>query len=133
MADNYTKATVTPYLPASLFTDIELETLANECGLFHQRYDDQLYFFAEEHFCEIGITEIGQPYNCTAILQDKLKLLDPAEYPHIIIEGAATCSKMRQGEFGGFAFFITREEIRWVSTWSWIGEQQAVAETREPR
>ena len=130
MANNYTQATVTPYLPASLFTDAELESLAYECGLSHDRIDDTLYIYAEEYFCEEGVDEKGRHWSCLAILQAKLKQLDPSEFPNIVIEGAATCNKMRSGEFGGFAYFITRDEIRHFSTWQWLGQQGTEADAQ---
>jgi dethiobiotin synthetase len=132
MANNYTPATVTPYLPATLFTEKELESLASDCGLTHEQYDDKLYFYAEEYFSEIGQDEHGNPVNSVELLQAKLKQLDPAEYPHIVIEGAYTCSKMRQGEFGGFAYFITRQDIKSIFTAQWIHEQTAGEQERRP-
>ena len=131
MANNYTQATVIPYLPSKLFNDAELETLAYECGLFNDRIEDMRYFYAEENFCEVAIDEKGRHLNSTEILQAKLKQLDPVTYPHIVIEGAATCSKMRSGEFGGFAYFITREEVRYISTWSWLHEMETTKQAME--
>jgi len=124
MANNYNQATVQPELPASLFTQEELDELAQACGLHNEPEGDLLYFFAEEYFCEVGDDEHGQRINCLKVLQAKLQSLDPASYPHIVIEGASTCSKMRPGEFGGFAYFITRDELRCTSTWQWLQEQQ---------
>ncbi len=123
MANNYYQATVWPELPASLFSEVELQSLACACGLQHERSHDRLYFFAEECFCEEGDDLNDQRLNCLEILQAKLRLLDPAAYRHIAIEGAASCSKMRPGEFGGFAYFITRDAIRSVSTSEWLHAQ----------
>jgi hypothetical protein len=105
-----------------LFRDEELQSLTN-CGLSAERAGNYLYFFADEYFSDEGEDEDGEPVNCLALMQEKLRQLDPAEYPHISIEGAAYCSKMRTGEFGGFAHFITRDAIRSVSTWQWLFEQ----------
>jgi hypothetical protein len=126
MANNYVQATVEPSLPASLFTEAELQSLSFACGLYAERCDDLLYFYAEDSFCEIHDDEDGTRISGPELLQEKLRQLDPVEYPRIVVEGA-TCSKMRSGEFGGFAFVITRDEIRWMSTWEWIHQQQAVA------
>ena len=122
MANNYTQATVSPHLPAGLFSDSELDALA-ACGLSHECHAGTLYFFADTYFREEDDGEDGEPFNSIALFQSKLKLLDPADTPHIVIEGAAACSKMRQGEFGGFAFFITRDEVRFTATWQWVDEQ----------
>jgi hypothetical protein len=125
MANNYYQATVQPELPASLFTQQELDSLAQACGLRSEPEGDQLYFFAEESFCEHDEDEHGQRINCLELLQAKLKALDPASYPYIAIEGASTCSKMRTGEFGGFAYFITRDDVRSTSSWQWLHQEMA--------
>jgi len=123
MANNYSQATVSPELPARLFTEDELLSLQIACGLSTERYEQNLYFFAEENFCERGEGDDGFGVDCPALMQEKLRQLDPASYPHITIHGAATCSKMRPEEFGGFAYFITRSDIRYISTWQWLHEQ----------
>lgn len=123
MANNYSQATVSPELPASIFSDAELASLSFSCGLQTETHDDMLYFFADESFYEAGEDEDDKRVNCIELFQAKLKQLDSSAYPHIIIEGAATCSKMRSGEFGGFAYFITRDDVRYVATWQWLHEQ----------
>jgi hypothetical protein len=123
MANNYSQGTVSPELPAALFTDEELRTLEFACGLCCEHYGDQLSFFAESCFCEFGEDDTGFGVDCLALMQRRLCQLDPAEYPHISIQGASTCSKMRPDEFGGFAFLITRDAIRSMSTWQWLHEQ----------
>ena len=123
MANSYTQATVSPTLPLSLFSDAELELLSGACGLSSERHGDDLYFFAEECFIEEGEDEEGQTIDGLGLLQGKLRQLDVAAYPHITIHGSATCSKMREGEFGGFAYVITRDDVRSHSTWEWIATQ----------
>ncbi len=124
MADNYYQATLSPSLPATLFRDEELQWLASACGLRAEKDRDDLYFFAEDYFSEEGENDDGDPVNCLALMQEKLRQLDPVAYPHIAIQGAATCSKMRPDEFGGFAYFITRTDIRDMSTWQWLFEKE---------
>jgi len=123
MADNYSQATVSPELPAALFNDEELQALEMACGLNWEKIDDHLYFFADTSFREEGEDHEDSPVDCLALMQAKLKQLDPAAYPHITIQGAATCSKMRPDEFGGFAHLITRDDVRSMSTWQWLYEQ----------
>jgi len=126
MANNYYQATVSPDLPASLFTDEELSALEFACGLTCERGDEFLYFSADTSFSEDGeYDRDGEDVtiNCLTLLQEKLQQLDPDAYPHISIQGAATCSKMRPDEFGGFAYFITGDAIRSMSTWQWLHEQ----------
>jgi hypothetical protein len=130
MADYYSQATVSPALPATLFSPAELEALAGACGLYSEPDGDNLYFFAGDYFCGEGEDLNEEHVNCTERLQAKLRELDPVSYPRITIEGAVTCSKMRPGEFGGFVYFITREEIRYFDTWQWLNQQIAEATGR---
>ncbi|MGH9350963.1 MAG: hypothetical protein ACRD2G_02175 [Terriglobia bacterium] len=125
MANNYIQVTVSPELPASLFSDEELQSLDAACGLHCHRHDDVLYFFADDYFCEEDDDHNDQHINCIDSFQAKLKQLDPASYPYILIEGAATCNKMRAHEFGGIAYFITRDEVRHMSTWQWLDEMES--------
>jgi hypothetical protein len=123
MANNYSQVTVSPDLPAALFSAAELQSLNTACGLTSERNGDDLYFYAEECFWERNEDEDGLVIDCLALLQEKLRQLDPATYPCITINGAATCSKMRPDEFGGFAYFITRDDLGSISTWQWLDEQ----------
>ena len=130
MANNYCHATVSPELPAHLFSEEELRSLETACGLSCEPIGEKLYFFAELCYCEQGENDDGFGVNCETLLQEKLLYLDPAEYPHITIQGASTCSKMRPDEFGGFAVFITRDTIRSISTWQWLHDQEQSSKTQ---
>ena len=123
MANNYNHATITPDLPVSAFTEADLELLAL-CGIETEQHGDEVYLFATDSFHEETEADNGERVNCVAMLQQKLKTLDGESYPSITIEGASTCSKMRTGEFGGFAYFITREAVRYISTWAWLHEME---------
>ncbi len=57
------------------------------------------------------------------VLQNILRGLSPEEYPYITVEAAMWCSKVRPGEFGGWASFITRQEIEYSGTGSWLGSR----------
>lgn len=65
-------------------------------------------------------TEDGAGGGLARILQDILRGLSPEEYPYITIEAAMWCSKVRPGEFGGWAAFITRQAIEYSGTGSWL-------------
>jgi hypothetical protein len=123
MADNYYQATVSPDLPAAIFDEEELRSLEIACGLSHEAYGDHLYFIADTSFREEGEDGEGASIDCLGLMQAKLRRLDPGAYPHVVIHGATTCSKMRPDEFGGFAYLITRDAIRSISTWQWLHEQ----------
>ena len=132
MADNYCQATVWPELPASLFDDAEIELLESACGLACEPSKDMLYFFAEEYFSEEGEDVDGTAMNCITLLQSKLQQLDASRFPNITIEGAHTCSKMRPGEFGGFAFFITRDEVQFISSSEWLSQRKCESNRDNP-
>jgi hypothetical protein len=132
MADNYSQATVSPDLPAELFTDEELRSLEFACGLTCERSGENLYFFAELCFYEQGEDADGFGVDCLSLLQEKLLKLDPAAYPHISIQGAATCSKMRPDEFGGFAYFIARDHVRSMATWAWLHDRSIRTHSNQP-
>lgn len=124
MADNYLQATVEPDLPADLFTHPELEALSTACGLEAEAASGTLTFFAGTYFLAESEDADGNGVSCLHLFQEKLKSLDPVAYPSITIQGASTCSKMRPGEFGGYAHIIERDDIRSFSTWEWL-EQEA--------
>lgn len=77
--------------------------------------DDLWYFFSKENLPE-GTVEWFQWY-----------LRRHREIPHVMVEVAFTCSKMRPDGFGGAAFFITKNHVRSVHTNEWLeGIQQSV-------
>jgi hypothetical protein len=123
MANNYTDASISPPLPASLFSQAEIESLHAACNVICSRDGDDLHLFGEMFFSPEGEDEDGGEVDLPALLQSKLRQLDPAAYPRITIHGACHCDKKRPDEFGGFAYVITRDEVRYFSTWEWLEEQ----------
>ncbi len=125
MANNYTDASISPALPASLFSPAEIESLEAACNVVCDRGGDDLRLFGEMFFSTDGEDEDGRDVNLLTLLQSKLRQLDAAAYPHITINGACYCDKKRPDEFGGFAYVITRGQIRSISTWEWLEAQTA--------
>jgi hypothetical protein len=125
MANNYTDASILPPLPASLFSQAEIESLDAACNVVCTRDGDDLHLFGEAYFSTEGEDDDGREVNLLTLLQSKLRQLDAAAYPHITIHGACTCDKKRPDEFGGFAYVITRDRIRSISTWEWLATQTA--------
>jgi len=146
MADNYSQATLGQYIPADVFTEDEL-TVFGDCGWDYEG-TDTLYFYCElgaYDFDELDPTDITEedieehPWlrseefkafyvengiiSAENAFQIILRRLDEKQYPYITEEGAYTCSKMRQDEFGGWATFITRDNMEGFSTSSWLGEK----------
>ena len=72
---------------------------------------DDLYYLYCENGMEAGADEV---------LQEILRGLPEDKYTCITFEAASYCSKMRPDEFGGVACFITRDEIKWMSTSDWL-------------
>lgn len=79
-----------------------------------ERDEEGLYIFCED-WCPDGVTAIVQ-----WLLQHDIK-----ETPFATLEGASTCSKMRPGSFGGFAAFITRDDVQWSFTAQWLEKKAA--------
>lgn len=126
MADYFTQATISPFLPATLFNDDEIDLLETAFGLTFENLQQTdkdggfLYVYASTSFHEEGEDASGKHINLIKLLQAKLRQMDDAEYPSIVVQGCYTCGKMRMNEFGGFAYHITRKKIRYVSTASWL-------------
>lgn len=57
-----------------------------------------------------------------AVLQRWLQMHGEEDVRDIFVEGAITCSKMRPGEFGGFACYINRNRIEWINTAQWLND-----------
>lgn len=101
----------------------ELDRVANALDMHDEYYcrpeyevfqrDPSKYYV----FCENGLDDVG-----ARVLQHILKDLDPEEYPKLVVEGAYYCSKLRPGEFGGWACVIWRDRIEWGGTQAWIEE-----------
>ena len=109
MADNYEQATVTPYFPAEIVKKYE-----EELGNLNVNSTDDGYIYVED-----GCQDWDE---FIALLQ---KMLKEAEMDYCYVEGASTCSKMRQGEFGGFAQFITQDDCIFLNTGSWLTRREA--------
>lgn len=65
--------------------------------------------------------ESGTPELVAAFLQQYLEKFHPES--SLWFSWATTCSKMRAGEFGGGAAFVTSKSISFVDTASWAEEQ----------
>ena len=67
-------------------------------------------------------TEEGSPDSIAEIVQ-WLLTQDTTGARWATFEGAHVCSRMRPGQFGGFAWFITRDSLACSGTQAWILEQ----------
>jgi len=139
MANNYAQATMSPVIP---LTEEQLEGIAALKRVLVDGEDDEnalagrwcaeFDITEDDEFPDVDEVEPGSYYlyyeegsltpGVSMVMQDILRGLDENDVPHLIWEGAYTCSKMRPGEFGGWACVITREDIQWFSTNAWIRE-----------
>lgn len=74
------------------------------------KYD--IYFVCEES---------GDPWIVGFLVQMYLRKFHPDGY--FTLSYAVTCSKMRVGEFGGGAMFVSADSIENLSAHQWLGEQ----------
>lgn len=135
MADSYTQGTMSPDIP---LTEEQVEALEDLNGgdepshplavkwcegleidceygeINFEPADKTRYYF----YAEYGLEEWA-----IHVLQEILKGLPEDEYPHLIWEGSYSCSKMRPGEFGGWAVIIYRDRVESYSTAQWISEE----------
>uniref|UniRef100_A0A6M3LRZ7 Uncharacterized protein n=1 Tax=viral metagenome TaxID=1070528 RepID=A0A6M3LRZ7_9ZZZZ len=114
MADNYSQGTVDPEIKKSDLKPEDLEKISEYISVEEYDRDGEtyLYLFSEEY---------GDWDELSEVLKNCLKYL-PIDY--FTIQIANTCSKMRHGEFGGCALFITKEEIKYCDIWDWLMEQE---------
>jgi hypothetical protein len=141
MANNYETATVTPELPASLFSPFALEYLKG-CGFDHEG-EGMLYFYAEDavrdydgdlkvrdaldnaEACPVAklVTAALPPdadpahglaeYETHPDYADVFQLFaDKAEGKEIVVEASYWCDKARPGEFGGWVARMTPAGVR---------------------
>ena len=101
--------------------------LAKELGDLGHVVMSEGYDFIDFEF-SIGATEMhiyaeesGTPELVAAFLQQYLEKFHPEG--SLWFSWACTCSKMRPGEFGGGAAFVTSKRIEFLSTRGWAEEQ----------
>src|SRR5947199_168684 len=93
MNDSFSQATISPFLPAALFTADEINLLESDCGLTFDRVDGMLCLFADTTFGELGATGDGEEVNLIEFLQSELR---PRGRPGA--EGQAAClAGLRRG------------------------------------
>ncbi|QOX80907.1 hypothetical protein FY034_18065 (plasmid) [Trichlorobacter lovleyi] len=136
MANNYASGTFAPYIPANLITD-DFKKLADAVGLTIQPFNDDsdMVYLFNENYCTSGDieNEDGTEKEVTdedlyAAIQDIIRNSE-GKLTWVSHEQAYTCDKMRSGEFGGSAVFITADDIQYHGTSSWLEQRIHEAET----
>lgn len=136
MSNNHASGTFAPYIPTNLITN-DFKKLADAVGLTIQPFNDEgdmVYLFNED-YCTSGYieNEDGTEKEVTdedlyAAIQDIIRNSE-GKLTWVSHEQAYTCDKMRPGEFGGSAVFITADDIQYHGTSSWLERRIYEAET----
>lgn len=133
MANNYAQGTFEPEIPFTLFTESDL-TLLDTLGVSVDKGPDGLCYLYNENYCTSGYivvdgveTEVVED-DLYAMLQEVIKRSN-GKIRFISHEQAYTCDKMRKGEFGGSAVFITADDVQYHGTSSWLQRRIAEVET----
>jgi hypothetical protein len=120
MSDNYEQATLTPSVK---LTDDLRGGLAATCASFEEEGDGLTYVYWEDGPIDIDNTwadvdpevlERWSGHDLADIL--RAVLAENSDIGLLTMEGASTCSKLRPGEFGGYALYVTRKQYAWVHT-----------------
>lgn len=146
MANNYSQATLSPY--GLVLTEGQKTWLActgasfevaskrpkdcldvsddrkGECVFWETNFqecpdeDDLIYKVEDEDEPEKAVARLVEMGGIEDVLRSILKNPGNQGIPSLRIDGAATCSRMRSGEFGGFVLVVTRKEFVWANTFS---------------
>jgi hypothetical protein len=86
----------------------------NDPGFETEFQDTDVWFSAEAH---------GNADRLAHLIQKFLKKFRPDQCWSLTY--ATTCSKLRVGEFGGGAVFVTADKIRWRNAYDFVEQQRA--------
>lgn len=128
MADNNSQATFEPSIHKKHFTTEDIKILD---ALNIDQYEDEtgLLSLCTEEGGTWGCLEQEDGTEKDLTEDDLIEVLQgviqrsQGEVTWISKETAYTCSKMRRGQFGGSAMFITADDVRFCSTASWLEER----------
>lgn len=137
MANNHAQGTFNPFIPAHLLTAKDQE-LCDALGVTLESCEVErqscFYLFNSDYATSGFITledgsekEVGES-DLYDMLQDVIKRSNGA-LKFIHHEQAYTCDRMRPGEFGGSAVFITADDIRYHGTSTWLEQRISEIET----
>ena len=105
--------------------DPDWQVLGFECEIHdddEEGWGRHLWVYAEES---------GEPDNVAWLVKKFLKKFRPDQCWSLTY--ATTCSKLRVGEFGGGAVFITADTICWQNAYGFIEDQRAAFQQEEQR
>lgn len=119
MANNYAEGTFAPLIPKHLLTD-EDYALFERFGVDDAPDGDAVYLYADDGMYD---REGDEDSDLVMDALSKLIARSNGEVEYIMYEEAHRCDKMRQGEFGGGACFITATGFEWMGTSWWLQQQ----------
>jgi len=134
MADYFSSSVFQPSIPKQLLTNDDLEFLAAFNIDAEPDGEDTLYLFAED-WCTCAVmeyedgTEKELDENDLFTRFQEIIRRSNGELPWIYMETSYTCSKMRPDGFGGFAVFITADDVDCIGTSWWLEQRISEAET----
>lgn len=121
MANNYIQATIQPDIPKDLVTTRLME-LAAQLDINYEVDPSGAHYFFNSDW--VGSDNGVDEQDFYDELQQIIKL-SRGRIKYFQVEMAFTCDRMKSGEFGGSAVFITREEIKFMATSQWLSERIA--------
>lgn len=124
MANNYDQVTVEPFIPKDLLSEEDYEKMS-KFGFSREASADYWYLFSDDYHSVTVLDDDTEIYeeDLFKIFQKIIKA-SGGELKHIILQGAETCDKMRPGEFGGWAVFITEKKVDSFNTWDWVAKKK---------
>jgi len=119
MANNYAQATVEPSEIPSKYIDDDTQSILEKAGFTVEHYGNNTAYIYSEYW-------ISDEQLAVKTLQKILKAMekDKIKKPYFEISIAFTCDKMRPGEFGGAAYFITSKKCTVDSTYNFLERQR---------
>ena len=92
-------------------------------GIGFEFYGDQ----SDGRCLKLCAIEAGDPEAAACFVQEFLRRFRPRA--SFGLSWCASCSKMRDGEFGGGAVFVTADRIESWSSSAWLSERERVLQT----
>lgn len=123
MADNYNQMIIAQSIPRDLI-NVEDEEFLQLFGIEIYKNPNGYYLYAED-YSSFAEDETGKEFDEEDLINflQRLIIKSDGELRYIAMEGALTCSKMRPGKFGGYAIFVTEDNVEYVSTGQWISDR----------
>jgi hypothetical protein len=112
-----------PHCPRFLLDFTDRETDDTDHGFQYDLHGD-----SHDHHLWISAEERGDVERVAHLVQKFLRQFRPDQCWSLTY--ATTCSKLRLGEFGGGAVFVTADDIRWNDSYDFVEEQRKALERR---